>query len=157
MINILIQLWSDGKQIKSSNESAMTDVLTPEQRKRCMSNIQGKDTKPEMIVRRMVHTMGYRYRLHHKDLPGKPDLVLVRHKKIIFVNGCFWHKHNCRYGRVKPKTNVEFWEKKRNSTVERDRRNRRILRKDGWKILIVWECWTKDTMKLEKRLCDFLK
>ena len=87
----------------------MADVLTPEQRQRCMSAIKSKDTKPEMVVRRMVHAMGFRYSLHKKQLPGKPDLVFTRLRKIIFVHGCFWHMHNCRYGKVKPKTKAVTW------------------------------------------------
>jgi DNA mismatch endonuclease (patch repair protein) len=131
----------------------MTDVLTPEQRKRCMSRIRGKDTKPEMVVRRLVHAMGYRYRLHQKDLPGKPDLVFPCLKKVIFVHGCFWHVHNCRYGRVKPATNAEFWESKRSGNRERDARNRRHLTQLGWQALVIWECQVarKDTAERIRR------
>ncbi len=89
----------------------MVDDLTPEQRSYCMSRIRSKDTKPEIIVRKLIHSMGFRFRLHRKDLPGKPDIVLPRLKKVIFVHGCFWHKHNCRFGRVKPKTNAMLLEK----------------------------------------------
>nr|VFJ92440.1 MAG: T/G mismatch-specific endonuclease [Candidatus Kentron sp. LFY] len=121
----------------------MTDVLTPEQRKRCMSSIRGKDTKPEMIVRRIVHAMGYRYRLHYKGLPGKPDLVFPGRRKVIFVHGCFWHMHDCDYGRVKPSTNEEFWEKKRRGTEERDENNQNLLQQLGWEVLVIWECQTK--------------
>lgn len=135
----------------------MADVLTPEQRQRCMSAIKGKDTKPELIVRRMVHAMGFRYSLHKKQLPGRPDLVLTRLRKIIFVNGCFWHMHNCRYGRVTPKTNAAFWQKKRETNRERDRRKRRELRKQGWNILVVWECQTKNSNDLADRLRNFLE
>src|SRR5688572_12051601 len=98
----------------------MSDVHTPEQRSRNMSAIQSKDTKPEMIVRRLLHTNGYRYRLHDKRLPGRPDLVFPSRKKVIFVHGCYWHMHDCKYGRVKPKSNSEFWSAKRNSNVSRD-------------------------------------
>lgn len=121
-----------------------------------MSRIRGRNTRPELVVRRLVHAMGFRYRLHDPDLPGKPDLVLTRHRKIIEVRGCFWHKHSCRYGRVKPATNAEFWEAKRSRTVERDRRNLRALRRDGWRVLIVWECQTRDLDKLKRRLEQFL-
>ncbi len=89
----------------------MVDDLTPEQRSYCMSRIRSKDTKPEIIVRKLIHSMGFRFRLHRKDLLGKPDIVLPRLKKVIFVHGCFWHKHNCRFGRVKPKTNAMLLEK----------------------------------------------
>jgi len=132
----------------------MADVHTPAQRSYNMSRIQGRDTKPERIVRSIVHQMGCRFRLHRKDLPGKPDLVLPGRNKIIFVHGCFWHMHRCRYGRVTPKTNAEFWQAKREATVERDRRNRRDLRAEGWEVLTVWECWTK---KPDERLIPKLE
>ncbi len=134
----------------------MADVLTPQQRSFNMSRIRSRDTRPEMIVRSIVHGMGFRYRLHKKDLPGKPDLVLVRHRKIIDVHGCFFHMHDCPYGRVKPATNAEFWQTKRKSNVDRDRRNIELLKKDGWRVLIVWECQTKDPDGLGKILTDFL-
>jgi len=132
------------------------DVLTRDQRRRNMQAIRCRDTKPEMLVRRLVHGMGFRYRLHQKDLPGKPDMVLKRHRKIIFVHGCFWHVHNCRYGRVVPATNAEFWKAKRQANVARDRRILRELRKLGWRVLVVWECWTRDIPKLQRRLRHFL-
>ena len=136
----------------------MTDVLTPEQRRKCMSSIRGRDTKPEMIVRKIVHALGYRYRLHRKDLPGTPDLVFPRVKKVIFVHGCFWHKHRCRYGRVTPKTNAEFWRTKRESNKLRDIRNRKFLKKMGWRSLVIWECWTKNSKKsLEGKLKMYLQ
>lgn len=134
----------------------MADVLTPKQRSFNMSRIRNRDTRPEMIVRSIVHRMGFRYRLHKKDLPGRPDLVLVRHNKIIDVHGCFFHMHDCPYGRVKPATNAEFWQKKRQSNKERDRRNIKLLRKYGWRILIVWECQTKNLDSLQSTLLDFL-
>ena len=126
----------------------MTDVLTPEQRKYNMSRIRYKNTRPEMIVRSLVHVMGFRYKLHNSALPGKPDLVLTRHKKIIFVHGCFWHMHTCKYGIVKPRTNAEFWENKRLGNVKRDRKNIRELKKNGWRVLIVWECLDKNLPRL---------
>ncbi len=133
------------------------DVLTKEQRRRCMSRIKGGDTKPEKKVRSALHSMGYRFRLHRKDLPGKPDIVLPKHKKIVLVHGCFWHKHRCRYGKVKPKTNARFWEEKRNGTVARDKRNISRLRQMGWKVLVVWECWTRNPITLYDRLSNFLQ
>lgn len=135
----------------------MTDVLTPAQRSFNMSRIRNRDTRPEMIVRSIVHGMGFRYRLHKKDLPGKPDLVLVRHRKIIDVHGCFFHMHDCRYGKVTPVTNAEFWQAKRQSNLNRDRRNIDALKKAGWQVLIVWECQTKNPDSLQKILTDFLK
>lgn len=134
----------------------MSDVLSREQRALNMSRIRGKDTKPEMVVRRMVHGLGFRYRLHVRELPGNPDLVLPRHHSIIFVHGCFWHSHRCRYGRVKPATHADFWQHKRSETVLRDRKNLRALRRLGWRILIVWECWLREPLELEERIKAFL-
>jgi DNA mismatch endonuclease (patch repair protein) len=134
----------------------MADVLTAEQRHRNMVAIKGRDTRPEMHVRSLLHSLGYRYRLHQKDLPGKPDLVFPRLRKIIFVHGCFWHMHRCRYGRVIPATNTDFWQKKRNSNVERDKQNIATLRKFGWDILILWECQTKDSDILRRYVSKFL-
>ncbi|MGH9897838.1 MAG: very short patch repair endonuclease [Pyrinomonadaceae bacterium] len=134
----------------------MADVLTPEQRSFNMSRIRSHDTRPEMIVRSIVHRMGFRYRLHKRDLPGKPDLVLVRHRKIIDVHGCFFHMHNCRYGKVIPATNAEFWRTKRKSNLNRDRRNMKLLRKAGWQVLIVWECQTRHPEALQNTLSNFL-
>jgi len=122
-----------------------------------MSRIRGKNTKPEMTVRSVVHRMGYRYALHRSDLPGHPDIVLVRHKKIIFVHGCFWHMHRCRFGRVKPDTHTKFWQDKRQGNVERDKRNLKKLRNAGWKVLVVWECQTRDIRKLSAGLTKFLE
>ena len=134
----------------------MADVLTPQQRSFNMSRIRSRDTRPEMVVRSIVHRMGFRYRLHKKDLSGKPDIVLVRHRKIIDVHGCFFHMHTCRYGSVVPATNEKFWRTKRLSNVERDRLNLRALRRAGWKVLIVWECETRKPEKLVKRIQKFL-
>jgi DNA mismatch endonuclease (patch repair protein) len=135
----------------------VTDVLTPQQRSFNMSRIRNRDTRPEMIVRSIVHRMGYRYSLHKHTLPGKPDLVLVRYRKIINVHGCFFHMHDCKYGSVVPATNAEFWQKKRLSNVERDQRNLRILRRDKWHVLTVWECEMRDVERLERRLAKFLE
>lgn len=134
----------------------MADVLTPEQRSRCMAAIRGRDTKPEMIVRSLVHRMGYRFRLHRKDLPGKPDLVLPGRRKVVFVHGCFWHQHpRCRYA-TRPATRPEFWADKLDGNRDRDKRVQRELRKLGWEVMVVWECQTKDPEKLEGRLRSFL-
>lgn len=135
----------------------MADVHSKKTRSYNMSQIRGKDTKPELIVRSLVHRMGYRFRLHVKDLPGKPDLVLPRHDKLIFVHGCYWHMHRCRYGRVVPKTNTQFWQTKRQGNVDRDRRNLRKLRREGWTVLVLWECWTRDVVKLQSRLDAFFE
>jgi DNA mismatch endonuclease (patch repair protein) len=134
----------------------MADVHNPQQRSFNMSRIRSRDTKPEKIVRSIVHRLGFRYRLHKKDLPGKPDIVLVRHRKIIDVHGCFFHMHKCKYGNVVPATNAKFWRTKRLSNVARDRRNQRALKRDGWLVMIVWECETRNLPKLSKRIEKFL-
>ncbi|WP_253375355.1 very short patch repair endonuclease [Okibacterium sp. HSC-33S16] len=134
----------------------MNDVLTPAQRRKNMSHIRATDTKPELAVRRRLHKLGFRFRLHVRGLPGKPDLVFPGRRKVIFVNGCFWHSHDCRYGRVVPVTNSEFWAKKRSDTVARDARNRRDLQSLGWDVLVVWECRASNMDVLETELVDFL-
>lgn len=134
----------------------MADVLTPEQRRKNMSAIRGRDTKPEKAVRSLVYSLGYRYRLHYKKLPGRPDMVFVARRKVIFIHGCYWHMHECPYGRVIPKTNTEFWQTKRRSNVERDVKNLAELEAAGWQVLIVWECQTRDKAALEIKLKEFL-
>jgi len=132
------------------------DRLTAGERSRLMSRIRGKDTKPEMAVRRLVHGMGFRYRLHRRDLPGSPDLVLPRHRKVILVHGCFWHSHaGCRAGRV-PASNTGFWEPKLRRNAERDAASEEALRRAGWAVLVVWECQTKKAADLGDRLGAFL-
>lgn len=135
----------------------MTDVHNQRQRSFNMSRIKSANTKPELIVRSMVHQMGYRFRLHQKQLPGRPDLVLPKHRSIIFVHGCFWHCHRCRFGRVKPATNAEFWAQKRGQNVLRDRRNLKSLRQQGWQVLVVWECWTRTPERLYETLSQFFE
>lgn len=117
------------------------DRLTPEARRRLMSRIRSKDTQPEMVVRRMIHRLGYRYVLHDKRLPGTPDLVFPSKKKVIFVHGCFWHRHACGRG-FKPKSNSAFWMEKIDRNRSRDARAVCELRRLGWRVLIVWECST---------------
>jgi DNA mismatch endonuclease (patch repair protein) len=130
----------------------MSDVLTAEQRSRCMASIRGRNTKPERIVRSTLHRMGYRFRVHRRDLDGKPDIVLTRLHKIVFVHGCFWHMHRCKYGRVVAKTNADFWRAKREGNVARDRRNISALRRAGWDVRVIWECQTRSMDSLTKRL-----
>ena len=130
----------------------MVDVHTPEQRRRNMAAIRYKNTKPEIVVRRLLCEMGLRYRLHRNDLPGKPDIVMPGRKVAIFVHGCFFHMHKCRYGRVVPATNAEFWHTKRSGNAQRDKRNARQLRKLGWKVFTIWECETKEPEKLNRVL-----
>jgi DNA mismatch endonuclease (patch repair protein) len=122
-----------------------------------MSAIRSKNTRPKLVVRRLVHAMGFRFRLHRSDLPGKPDLVFPRLRRVILVHGCYWHMHRCRYGRVVAKTNEEFWRTKRASNVTRDRRNLRELRRAGWSPLVVWECWIRDGSALQQRIEQFLR
>ena len=134
----------------------MPDTLTPEQRRRCMSRVKGKDTAPELIVRKLVHHMGFRFRLHRKDLPGKPDIVLPRHKKVIFVHGCFWHGHKGCKRSKRPDSNVEFWNKKIDANIERDKRNQKELGKLGWKSIIIWECEVRNARLLERKINRYL-
>jgi len=134
----------------------MVDVLTKKQRSFNMSQIRDKNTKPEIIIRSVIHRMGFRFRLHDKNLPGKPDIVLPRHKKVIFVHGCFWHLHNCRYGRVKPATNAKFWQTKRLSNKTRDKKTLAQLKKLGWQVLIIWECQLRNPTQISHKLQSFL-
>lgn len=110
-----------------------------------------------MIVRRLVHRMGFRFRLHRRDLPGKPDLVFPRLRKAILVHGCFWHMHTCRWGSVTPRTNAEFWQTKRRGNVERDQQSAEALKAAGWSVLVVWECEGREPEKLSAKLEKFLR
>jgi DNA mismatch endonuclease (patch repair protein) len=121
-----------------------------------MAAIKGKDTQPEIAVRSILDAMRVRFQVHAPKLQGKPDIVLRRRKKVIFVHGCFWHTHRCRYGRVTPATNAKFWREKREKTRERDIRNRRSLRRDGWDVLTIWECSIKRPKNLAAKLAEFL-
>jgi DNA mismatch endonuclease (patch repair protein) len=131
------------------------DNLTPEQRSAQMAMVRSKDTKPEMLVRRLVHHMGYRYRIHRGDLPGKPDLVFGPRKKVVFVHGCFWHGHDCSLGRI-PKSRVDFWEAKIYKNRNRDEMHLLKLAEAGWESLIVWECQLKKVAEVENRIRNFL-
>ncbi|QRY70328.1 DNA mismatch endonuclease Vsr [Ensifer sp. PDNC004] len=135
------------------------DSLSPEKRSANMARIRARDTKPEWTVRRLLHSLGYRYRLHRRDLPGHPDIVFSSRRKIIFVHGCFWHQHDpkiCRAGRL-PKSNLGYWEAKLLRNVERDDRNLALLNSQGWDVKTVWECETKDIELLRKSLVDFIE
>jgi DNA mismatch endonuclease (patch repair protein) len=122
----------------------MADVVAPPIRSRIMSSIRGKDSQPEKLVRRLLFASGFRYRLHRRDLPGSPDIVLGRRRVVIFVHGCFWHRHEgCRYAKV-PGSRTEFWTSKLERNVERDRTSVKVLRELGWRVLCVWECSTRD-------------
>lgn len=118
----------------------MVDHLSEERRSWNMSRIRSKNTKPELIVRSLLHRMGFRFRVNRGDLPGKPDIVLPKYKTIIFVHGCFWHRHKGCKGATTPSTRRKFWLKKFQGNVERDKRNQRELRKAGWKVIVLWEC-----------------
>lgn len=121
-----------------------------------MSRIRGKDTKPELVVRQLAHALGYRFRLHRRDLPGAPDLVFAGRRKVVFVHGCFWHRHRrCRFA-YSPKSNVEFWMKKFAANIDRDKRAISALRRAGWDPLILWECELSDVGRLERRLISHL-
>lgn len=132
------------------------DNFTHKQRKRNVTAIKSRHTKPEIIVRSIIHRLGFRFRLHDVKLAGKPDIVLPRHKKIVLVHGCFWHIHDCKRGNVTPKTNVEYWQTKRLRNVARDGENLKVYKKDGWKVLIVWECEIKDRARIERKIGRFL-
>lgn len=133
----------------------MTDTFDKATRSRVMSAIQSKDTQPEIMVRSALHGMGYRFRLHRKDLPGTPDIVLPRYKTVIFIHGCFWHSHKgCKYATV-PKDNAEYWKPKLRKNKERDRRAKRELHKMGWRVLEIWECETRGGKEvIQERLLE---
>jgi len=134
------------------------DRITPERRSANMARIRGKDTKPEMVVRRLLHSMGYRYRLHRKDLPGKPDVVFASRKAVIFIHGCFWHQHpspTCRKS-ILPTTRRDFWEAKLKRNVERDAQHILHLEEMGYRVLVVWECELAYLQELRQRLVWFL-
>ncbi len=130
--------------------------MDAEQRRRLMARFRGKDTKPEIVARRMLHRMGYRFRLHRKDLPGRPDITLPRHRAVIFVHGCFWHRHAGCHLATTPKTSLEFWQAKFARNIERDLSNVRRLEDDGWRVLVLWECETKSPNLLQAKLAAFL-
>ncbi len=125
----------------------MVDVLTPAQRQLNMSRIRARDTKPEMILRRGLHAKGLRFRLHRKDLPGRPDIVFPSRRAVILIHGCFWHGHGCALTKV-PQTNSEFWKSKIQRNIERDRQSTSKLQETGWRVLVIWECLTRGPRRL---------
>jgi len=135
------------------------DFLSPAERSRQMALVRSADTKPEMLVRRLVHGMGYRYRLHDRSLPGCPDLVFASRRKVIFVHGCFWHWHNCKRGRRMPQNRRDYWQAKLLGNRRRDARHRRELRRLGWSVLTVWECQLKPAKlpRTMERIAEFLE
>lgn len=126
--------------------------MDPAAKRALMGRFRSKDTRPELAVRRILHRLGYRFRIHRRDLPGRPDIVLPRHRLAIFVHGCFWHRHSGCKVATTPKTRPDFWQPKFRSILERDRRVQQELEHLGWRVEVIWECETKDASALEKRL-----
>ncbi|MGA2915455.1 MAG: very short patch repair endonuclease [Sedimentisphaerales bacterium] len=135
----------------------MADTLTQAQRRLCMSQNKGKNTIPEVFIRKVTNSLGYRYSLHRKKLPGCPDMVFPKRKKVIFINGCFWHRHTCKKGRSMPATRKKFWQQKFKRTIERDKKNKNELKKLGWKILVIWECQIKNRQKIIDKISNFMR
>ncbi len=135
----------------------VADKFTPEQRSHNMSCVKGRDTKPEKIVRGILHRLGYRFRLHRRDLPGKPDIVLPKHRKVVFVHGCFWHGHKGCSRAARPTSNIEFWNTKIDANMRRDATAQTELIKLGWKYLIMWQCEMRDTSTIKNKLTQFLQ
>jgi len=131
------------------------DRVTKEKRSEIMSRIRGKNTSPELTIRKLVYSLGYRYRLYSKDLPGKPDLVFPGRKKVIFVHGCFWHYHGCKKGQL-PKSRLDYWLPKLEANKRRDEENSQELIKQGWKVLVLWQCEIKKTSVLKEAIINFL-
>jgi DNA mismatch endonuclease (patch repair protein) len=132
------------------------DTLSPAERSEIMARVRSKNSRPEVLVRKLVFALGYRYRLHARDLPGHPDLVFRKRRKVIFVHGCFWHRHEgCALARL-PKSRLDFWEPKLEGNKQRDKRSRKALNRDGWKVLTIWECQTTKIRRLESTLRRFL-
>jgi len=135
----------------------MPDVFSKEKRSWLMSRVKGCDTKPEILVRSLVHRMGFRFRINCRDIVGTPDIVLRRHGKVIFVHGCFWHGHKRCLRSKRPTTHKGFWNRKLDQNIRRDKRFRRVLRSTGWTVLVVWECETRRPEKLSRKLERFLR
>lgn len=135
----------------------IVDRFSKQERSRIMARVKGRDTAPERIVRSVIHRLGFRFRLHVRNIHGTPDIVLPRHRKVIFVHGCFWHGHKRCPRSKRPTTRLQFWNSKLDRNIERDERIRKILRRTGWKVLTVWECETRKPEKLLKKLEGFLR
>jgi DNA mismatch endonuclease (patch repair protein) len=132
------------------------DSISPAERSEIMARVRSKNSRPELFVRRLVFALGYRYRLHAMDLPGRPDLVFRKLHKVIFVHGCFWHRHaDCALARM-PKSRIDFWEPKLEGNRQRDEKNKRTLAREGWNVLTIWECEIKHAARLERRIRRFL-
>ena len=133
----------------------MVDRVSEKRRSYIMSSVGSKDTGPELAVRKLLHSLGYRFRLHKRGLPGSPDIVFQKRKKAIFIHGCFWHGHNCKYGRL-PKSKTEYWEPKIKKNQERDKNNLKRLKELEWEALVVWQCELKEIDTTKMRLVSFL-
>ncbi|HAM32563.1 MAG TPA: very short patch repair endonuclease [Deltaproteobacteria bacterium] len=133
------------------------DRIGPQARSALMSKVRGKDTGPEMIVRRLLHRLGYRYRLHVRELPGQPDLVFPSRQKAIFIHGCWWHQHRCKRGNRRPATRREYWLPKLEANKRRDAETRSKLRRMGWRTLVIWECQTRDSDMVRSLAQKFLE
>ncbi|MEX2278200.1 MAG: very short patch repair endonuclease [Cucumibacter sp.] len=133
----------------------MTDHVSPDVRSLIMGRVQQKNSGPELRVRRMLHARGYRFRLHKRELPGTPDISFPKYKKVVFVHGCFWHGHNCQWGKL-PKTRMEYWQNKIETNRERDSRNVTALADSGWVSLVIWQCELRDAEQALLKMCDFL-
>ena len=134
----------------------MSEKLNPEQRSRNMAAVKNKNTAPEIIVRKTLHRLGYRFRLHRRDLPGNPDIVLPKYRAVIFVHGCFWHGHPGCSRASRPQTNAEFWNTKLDKNLRRDQEVQARLHALGWRVLVIWQCRTKDREQLEQQINHFL-
>lgn len=132
------------------------DKISRQKRSENMRRIRSRDTNPELIVRKIIYGLGYRYRLNVSDLPGKPDLVFRKRKKVIFVHGCFWHQHKICSNNRYPKSNTSYWIPKLKNNIKRDKENQKLLIKQGWNVLVIWECETLDIESLKKRLLNYL-
>ena len=136
-------------------EHTMGDQFSVAERSAIMRRVRSVDTEPELRIRKMVHQLGFRFRLHGKALPGKPDLVITRRKQAVFVHGCYWHQHHC-YASKRPRTNRRYWNRKLDRNIERDKENLRLLKQQGWRVLIIWECELRKPGQLQRRLLRFL-
>ena len=129
----------------------MVDVVDPATRSRMMSGIRAKNTRPELFIRQGLHALGYRFRLHRKDIPGKPDIVLPKYRALVVIHGCFWHRHDCRYFKL-PATNAEFWHRKIDQNRQRDKHNLKLQLNGGWRCLVVWECAVRASRRTPEQL-----
>ena len=133
------------------------DSVSPEKRSWVMARVKGCDTGPERLVRSLLHRMGYRFRLQRKDLPGRPDIVLPKYRAVIFVHGCYWHRHNCQNGKRLPKSRLDYWLPKLEGNQKRDSKNQVLLNEQGWFVLVLWECMLRDEYSLKQVIRGFLE